>query len=42
MAQGKPADALASYQASLAVREHLGESASGNAGWEYDLSVVHD
>ena len=41
-AQGDLAAALTSYQASLAIREHLAKADPGNAGWQRDLSVSHD
>ena len=42
VAQGKLADALASYQADLAISERLAKSDPGNAGWQRDLSVSYD
>jgi len=39
IAQGDRAGALASYQASLAVAEHLAKTDPGNAGWQRDLIV---
>ena len=41
VAQGKLPDALASYQASLAIRERLAKSDPGNAGWQRDLAVSY-
>ena len=38
---GQSADALASYQASLAIRERLAKSDPGNAGWQRDLAVSY-
>jgi tetratricopeptide (TPR) repeat protein len=38
-AQGDLAAALASYRASLAIRERLAKADPGNAGWQRDLSV---
>ena len=34
--------ALASYQASLAIRDRLAKSDPGNAGWQRDLSVSYE
>ena len=42
VAQGNLPDALAAYQASLAIRERLAKADPGNAGWQRDLSVSHD
>jgi hypothetical protein len=40
-AQGNLPAALASYQASLAIRDHLVNTDPGNAGWQRDLSVSY-
>ncbi len=42
VAQGNLPAALASYQASLAIRDRLAKSDPGNAGWRRDLSVSYD
>ena len=42
VAQGKLADALASYQACLAIMQRLAKSDPGKAGWQRDLSVSHE
>jgi hypothetical protein len=41
VAQGKLADALAAYQARLAIAERLAKSDPGNAGWQRDLAVSY-
>jgi hypothetical protein len=41
VAQGKLADALASYQAYLAISERLAKSDPGNAGWQRDLAASY-
>jgi hypothetical protein len=41
-AQGGLADALKSYNDSLAVRDQLAKSASSNAGWQRDPSVSYE
>ena len=40
--QGNLTDALASYQASIDIRERLAAADPGNAGWQRDLSVSHN
>jgi hypothetical protein len=42
VAQGKIAEALASYQDSLAIKERLTKADPGNADWQRDLSVSYD
>ena len=42
VAQGKLADALAAYQASLAIAERLAKADADNTEWQRDLSVSHD
>ncbi|SFO21916.1 SHNi-TPR [Nitrosospira briensis] len=42
VAQGNLPAALGSYQASLAIRQHLAKIDPGNAGWQRDLSISHD
>ena len=42
VAQGDLPAALASYRASLAIRERLAKADPGNAEWQRDLSVSHD
>jgi tetratricopeptide (TPR) repeat protein len=39
--KGKPADALASYRAALAIRDRLGAKEFGNPRWRRDLSASH-
>jgi hypothetical protein len=41
VAQGNLPAALASYQASLTIRDRLAKSDPGNAGWQRDLSVSY-
>ena len=41
VAQGNLTDALASYQACLAISERLAKSDPGNAGWQRDLAVSY-
>jgi eukaryotic-like serine/threonine-protein kinase len=41
VAQGELSDALASYQASLAIRNGLVRSDPGNARWQHDLAVSY-
>ncbi len=41
-AHGNLPAALASYQASLAIADHLAKSDPGNAGWQSDLSLAYD
>jgi tetratricopeptide (TPR) repeat protein len=41
VAQGNLPAALASYQASLAIRDRLAKSDPGNAGWQRDLAVSY-
>ena len=39
VAQGNLAEALKSYQDSLAIADRLAKADPGNAGWQRDLSV---
>jgi Tetratricopeptide repeat len=41
-AQGNPPDALAAYEASLAIREILAKADPGNAGWQRDVAVGNE
>ena len=41
-AQGDPATALTSYQASLAIMDRLAKSDPGNAAWQRDLAISND
>ena len=41
VAQGNLPEALASYQASFAIRERLAKSDPSNAGWQSDLAVSY-
>lgn len=41
VAQGKLAEALASYQDGLAIRDRLAKADPGNASWQRDLAVSH-
>jgi tetratricopeptide (TPR) repeat protein len=42
VAQGHLPDALESYSASLAIRDQLAKSDSGNAFWQHDLAVSYN
>ena len=42
VAQGNLAEALKSYQDSLAISERLAKADPSNAGWQRDLSVSYD
>jgi len=42
VAQGNLPEALKSYRDGLAIRDRLAKADAGNAGWQRDLSVVHN
>jgi len=42
VAQGHLAEALKSYQDSLAIRDRLAKADPGNAGWQRDPAISHD
>ena len=42
MEQGKPAEALKSYQESVAIAERLAKSDPDSAAWQRDMSAAYD